>query len=32
VQKYPDDAAAREGKRTLERLDRLAATPSTLPR
>ncbi len=32
VQKYPDDAAASEGRRTLERLDRLAATPSTLPR
>jgi hypothetical protein len=32
VQKYPDDAAAGEGRRTLERLDRLAATPSTLPR
>ncbi len=31
VQKYPDDAAAAEGRRTLERLDRLAAPP-TIPR
>ena len=31
VQKYPGDPAATEGKRTLERLDRLAAPP-TIPR
>lgn len=29
VQRYPDDAAAAEGRRTLERLDRLAAAPTT---
>jgi hypothetical protein len=31
VQKYPNEPAAAEGKRTLERLDRLAAPP-TIPR
>lgn len=31
VQRYPTDAAAAEGKRTLDRLDRLAAPP-TIPR
>ncbi|MDZ7652249.1 MAG: DUF4013 domain-containing protein [Burkholderiaceae bacterium] len=31
VQKYPGDPAAAEGKRTLDRLDRLAAPP-TIPR